>query len=78
MFTFFTSFFYTPPLICDLPLTWPVFHNTAVFVLGPYYTYERKHAAFGLLHLANFIKMMLFGSMHLSAKDKISFFFVVE
>jgi hypothetical protein len=52
IFTFLTSFFYLPPLICDLPLAWPVFHNIAVFILG---LYIRKHAAFDLRNLANFI-----------------------
>jgi hypothetical protein len=53
-FTFLTSFFYPPSLICDLPLTWPVFHNIAVFVLGLYSTYKRKDVTVGLLSLANF------------------------
>jgi hypothetical protein len=46
--------FYPPPLVHDLALAWSVFHSTAEFVLGLYSTYERKHAAFGLLSLANF------------------------
>jgi hypothetical protein len=54
IFTFWPSFFYPPSLLCDLSLAWPVFHNIAVFVLGLYSTYERKHAAFGLLNLTNF------------------------
>jgi hypothetical protein len=54
IFTFLTFSFYLPFLICDLPLEWPVFHNTGVFVLGLHYTYERKYSAFGLLNLANF------------------------
>jgi hypothetical protein len=29
IFTFLTSFFYLPSLICDLPLMRPVFHNIA-------------------------------------------------
>jgi hypothetical protein len=53
IFTILTSFFYTP-LKCDLPLMWPVFLNIAVFALGPYSTYEKKHATFGLLNLVNF------------------------
>jgi hypothetical protein len=44
--------FYSPSLMCDFPLVWPVFHNIAEFVLGLYSTYERKHVAFGLLNLA--------------------------
>jgi hypothetical protein len=27
--TFLTSFFYSPFLICNLPLPWPVFHNSS-------------------------------------------------
>jgi hypothetical protein len=41
------------PSLCDFPLLWPVFHSIAIFVLGLYSTYERKHMAFGLLNLAN-------------------------
>jgi hypothetical protein len=40
IFTFLTSFFYPPPLVCDLPLVWPVFHKIATFGLGLYSTYE--------------------------------------
>jgi hypothetical protein len=54
IFTFLTSFFYPPLLVCVLSLVWLVFNNISVFVLGPYSIYERKHAAFGLLNLANF------------------------
>jgi hypothetical protein len=36
------------------PLAWPGFHSTAVFVLGLYYTYERKNVTFGLPCLINF------------------------
>jgi hypothetical protein len=45
--------FSTPPMH-DLPLVWQIFHDIAVLVLGLYVTYEREHAAFGLLSLANF------------------------
>jgi hypothetical protein len=53
-FTFLTSFFYPPPLICNLSLVWTVFHNIVAFSLDLYSTYERKHTTFGLLHLSNF------------------------
>jgi hypothetical protein len=36
IFTVLTSFFYPPPLTCDFPLAWPVFHSIAIFVLGLY------------------------------------------
>jgi hypothetical protein len=41
------------PLLCDLPLLWPVLHNIAAFVLALYPTNEKQHVAFGLLSLAN-------------------------
>jgi hypothetical protein len=70
-----TSFFYSSPIVCDLPLACPVFHNIAKFVLGWYSAYEREHVAFVLLmaHLRSFSS-----SIHLSANDKISFFFMAE
>jgi hypothetical protein len=49
-----TSLFYPPPLVCDFPLTWPIFYNIAVFLLGLYSTCERKHVTFGFLNLTNF------------------------
>jgi hypothetical protein len=42
------------PLLCDLFLVWPVFHNIAVFVLGLYSTNERKNVTFDPLSLATF------------------------
>jgi hypothetical protein len=48
------NFFYPPSLICDLLLAWPVFHNIAYICIGSITTYERKHASFGFLNLANF------------------------
>jgi hypothetical protein len=54
IFTLLTSFFYVPPLICDILLARPVSHNIGEFVLGQYSTFERKHVSFGLLNLANF------------------------
>jgi hypothetical protein len=45
------SFFYTIPLVCDLLIVWPVFHNIAVLLLGVYFTSERNHPASGLLSL---------------------------
>jgi hypothetical protein len=50
----FNFLLYTPSFICYHPLVWPFFHNIAVFVLGLYSTYERKHATFDLLNLDNF------------------------
>jgi hypothetical protein len=57
IFISLVSFFYPPPIICEPPLAWPVFHNIAAFVLSLYSTYEREHATFGLLSLANFTKV---------------------
>jgi hypothetical protein len=51
--TFFASFFYPPSLIYDLLLVWSDFHNITTFVLGLYFTYERKHVGFGLQNMAN-------------------------
>jgi hypothetical protein len=53
IFIILTSFYFTT-FIYDLFLVWPVFHNIAVFILGLYSTFEKEHAAFGLLSLANF------------------------
>jgi hypothetical protein len=78
IFTFLTSFFYPPSLICDLPLTCPVFHNIALFVLGLYSTYERKHSAFAFWTWLTSLKMMFYSFIHLPVHDKISLFFMVE
>jgi hypothetical protein len=51
---FLVSFSYSTPPVRDFPVVWTVFHNIAAFVLGVYSTYEREHAAFGFLSLANF------------------------
>jgi hypothetical protein len=52
-----------------------VFHNIAAFILG---LYERKHVAFGLLNLDNFILDDVLQFHPFTVNDKISFFFVVE
>jgi hypothetical protein len=60
LFTAFPSFL--PPLVSSTSPTFGymfciylhVYIILLIFVLGLYYTTERKHAAFGFLNLANF------------------------
>jgi hypothetical protein len=52
-----TSFSHPPSAISDLFLVWPVFHNTALLILGLNSTYERKHVAYDFLNLANLMKV---------------------
>jgi hypothetical protein len=47
-------------------------------VLGLYSTYEREHAALGLLSLANFTEDDVLQFHTFTYKDKISFFSVAE
>jgi hypothetical protein len=68
IFTFLASFFYSALRIYDLPLVWPVLHNIAVFILGFYFTNERKHVAFHLLNRLTSLKMMFSSSIHLQAE----------
>jgi hypothetical protein len=58
---------------------WSQSSNIAAFSLNLKSTYEEEHTIFGLPSLADLAQSdVLSSSIHSSAKDKISFFFMAE
>jgi hypothetical protein len=59
------------------PYHWPKSNHIAVFALDLKSAYKGEHMTFGLLSLANSLRIMFSSSVHLLVNDKISFFFMV-